>query len=362
MIISSMMKYFFKKLTMYKRKILVGVVLIIASLGLYFTYVFYRVFFLSNTAFANEKSYVFIATGTTMSDLIIDLSPLLKSTEDFRLAADKKGYSSRIKAGKFALDNGMSNNDIINRLRSNPLPIRVTFNNQERLEDLAGKIANQIEADSLSLINQFYNKAFLAAQGFTPENALAMYLPNTYSFFWNTSAEEFQIRMLKEYNRFWTNERLEAAEKVGLAQTEVIALASVVQKESVKSDERARIAGVYLNRLKRNIRLQADPTVIYAMKKNTQNFDLVIKRVLYKDLLLDSPYNTYKYRGLPPGPITMPDVSSIDAVLFPEAHSYLYFVADINRMGYHKFARTLKEHNQNRISYVRWLNKQKLYR
>lgn len=347
---------------MYKRKIGLAIVLIVAAFGLYFTYIFYRVFFLPNTTFENRTSYIFISTGSDIDALLIELAPLIKSTDDFRLAAEKKGYASRIRAGKYALDKGMSNNDMINRLRGKSLPVRVTFNNQERLEDLAGRLAQQLEADSLAFLTQMRDADFLTKNGFDQATALAMYIPNTYEFFWNTSPQYFQKRMLKQYEYFWTPKRLNAAQIQGLTPNEVITLASIVQKESLKKDERPLIAQVYLNRLKKKMRLQADPTVVYALKKEQDDFSLVIRRVLKKDLKIKSPYNTYRTRGLPPGPIAMPDISAIDAVLFPAPHNYLYFVADPNKPGYHDFSKSLREHNRKARKYYRWLNQQKLYR
>ena len=347
---------------MYKRKIVLIIVLLIAAFGLYFTYSFYRVFFLSNTAFENDISYIFIATGSDLDALLVELAPLIKSADDFRLAAEKKGYATRIRAGKYALNKGMSNNEIINRLRGKSLPVRVTFNNQERLEDLAGRLAQQLEADSLAFLTQMREADFLAKNGFDQATALGMYIPNTYEFFWNTSPAAFQKRMLKEYQYFWTPKRLSAAQKQGLSPNEVITLAAIVQKESLKNDERPIIAQLYLNRLKKKMRLQADPTVVYALKKEQNDFSLVIRRVLRKDLKIKSPYNTYRNKGLPPGPIAMPDISAIDAVLFPTPHNYLYFVVDPNNPGYHDFSKSLKEHNQKARKYHRWLNQQKLYR
>ena len=203
---------------------------------------------------------------------------------------------------------------------------------------------------------------FLKANGFNDKTALSMYIPNSYEFFWNTSAEGFRERMLKEYKRFWNEERMAKSKSLGLNSSQVITLASIVHKETAKVDERPRVAGVYLNRLATGMLLQADPTVIYAIKLHTGNFDTIIKRVLYKDLELDSPYNTYKYAGLPPGPIAMPDISAIDAVLNPEKHDYYYFVANVEDFGYHKFAKTLAQHNRNKEQYVRWINNQKINR
>lgn len=252
----------------------------------------------------------------------------------------------------------MTNNDIVNILRSNNIPIDVKFNNQERLEDLAGHISKQIEADSLSLLEAMRDTVFLKEVGLNLDTALSMYIPNTYEFYWNSSARTFRERMKTEYDRFWNESRTEKAKQLALSKEEVVSLAAIVQKETAKVEERPRVAGVYLNRLKAGMLLQADPTVIYALKRQSGDFDQVIKRVLYADLEVDSPYNTYKYPGIPPGPITMPDISSINAVLNPELHDYYYFVADVTNFGYHKFAKSLAQHNLNKAEYVRWINSQ----
>ena len=189
-----------------------------------------------------------------------------------------------------------------------------------------------------------------------------MYLPNSYEFFWNTNAEGFRNRMLKEYNLFWNPTRLEQAKKISLSPLQVSSLAAIVQKETVKIDERPKVAAVYLNRVKKRMRLEADPTVIYALKISFQNFDTIIRRVLKNDLRIKSPYNTYKSKGVPPGPITMPDISSIDAVLNPDSHKFLYFVANPKHPGYHTFSKTYWQHLRNSKAYYRWINSQKLYR
>ena len=266
------------------------------------------------------------------------------------------------KAGHFIIKKGSNNNDIVNAIRSGNIPIKISFNNQERLEDLAGRIAQQLEADSTSLMNAFKDTQFLETNGFTEETALSMYLPNTYEFYWNTDAVGYRDKMLTEYKRFWTEDRLAKAEKQNLTPAEVYTLASIVQKETAKNDERPRVAGVYLNRLHNNWTLDADPTVIYAVKKESKDFDRVIKRVLYKDLETDSPYNTYKYAGLPPGPIFMPDLSAINAVLNPESHEYYFFVANVSKPGYHLFAKTIRQHNANRKQYIDWINNQGINR
>jgi len=347
---------------MYRKKL----VLAIALLGLiicgFVAFKIYSAIFSPNTNFNNEQAIVFIPSDAKIDVVVERLEPLLKNMETFSAVAERKGYASNIKGGKYAIRKGMNNNEIVNALRSGNIPVRVSFNNQETLADLAGRISEQIEPDSVALLQSFESSDFLSENGFDSDTKLSMYLPNTYEFFWNTTADGFRDRMLKEYNRFWNTERLTKAKEQGLEPQQVSALAAIVQKETAKVDERPRVAGVYLNRLKLGMPLQADPTVIYAIKKETGNYDTIIKRVLYRDLEINSPYNTYKNKSLPPGPITMPDISSIEAVLNPEEHNFLYFVVDVSNFGYHKFAATSAQHNRNKVQYIRWLNSQKIMR
>jgi len=251
----------------------------------------------------------------------------------------------------------MNNNKIITALRLN-LPVKVTFNNQERLEDFAGRLGSQLELDSLEVLNLFKDPAFLKENGFTEETVFTLFLPNTYEFYWNTSTEKLRNQFTKEYYRFWNEDRKAMAALQGLTPIEVSILASIVQKETAKVSERPRVAQVYLNRLKKGMLLQADPTVIYAYKKETNDFTQVIKRVVNKHLITASPYNTYKYGGLPPGPIFMPDVNAVEAVLNPEQHDFLYFCASVTNFGYHEFATTLEQHNVNARKYIAWLTNQ----
>ena len=342
------------------------VVWAVALLGLgicaFISYQIYRAVFANNTNFSNQSKEVYIPTDARMSELKEQLSPMLKNWDNFVAVADRKGYSQRIRPGRYIILAGMNNNEIVNVLRSQNSPVRVTFNNQESLADLAGRVGSQIEADSLELLAAFTDPNWQREAGLNSDTALSAFLPNSYEFFWNTSAEQFCERMLKETKAFWTQERIDQAEAQGLSPQQAYALASIVQKETAQVSERPRVAGVYLNRLKKGMKLQADPTVIYAIKKYTGNYDTIIKRVLYRDLELDSPYNTYKYSGVPPGPIAMPDLSSLNAVLQPEDHDYLYFVVDLSRPGYHMFAETGAQHNQNKKAYIRWLNQQQIMR
>ena len=347
---------------MYIKRILLLIVVLGLIIGGIFAYKVYSAIFSPNTNFHNEEAIVFIPSDANINDVKDLLEPLVRNIVSFVQVAERKGYANNVKGGKYAIQKGMNNNDIVNSLRSNNIPVKVSFNNQETLADLAGRISSQIESDSISLLSVLEDKSFYTENGFTDANQIAMFIPNSYEFFWNTSARKFRDRMLKEYNSFWNDERLAKAKAQGLTPNEVVSLASIVHKETTKVDERPRVAGLYLNRLKRSMKLQADPTVIYALKKHAGNFDLVIKRVLYKDLELDSPYNTYKYTGVPPGPITMPDISAVDAVLYPEKHDYIYMVANVEDFGYHKFARTGAQHNRNKAQYIRWINSQNINR
>ncbi|MDO5104966.1 endolytic transglycosylase MltG [Capnocytophaga sp.] len=347
---------------MYLKKIVLAISVIgLIILGV-FSYFVYNAVLSPNTNFQEDEITVFISSGSDFDDVTHKISPFLADVNTFVRVAQQKKYVGGVKAGKYIIKKGSSNNDIINTLRSKNTPIKVTFNNQERLENLAGRIAQQIEADSVSLLNAFLDSNFLKENDFTQKEAIAMYLPNTYEFFWNTSAEQFRGKMLKEYRRFWNQEREQKAKNQNLNPKQVGVLASIVQKETAQTSERSRVAGVYLNRLKSNMLLQADPTVIFAIKEHTGNYDTIIKRVLNRDLEIDSPYNTYKYAGLPPAPITMPDVSSIEAVLNPENHDFFYFVADIEKPGFHKFARTYNQHLINSKAYHQWINSQGIKR
>lgn len=347
---------------MYIKKILFAVAIIgLVVLGI-ISYNIYQVIFSPNTGFETETQSVFIKTNSSFQDVVNQLDPLLKNTDDFITVAEKKVYHQNIKAGHFILKSGMNNNEIINTLRSTNVPIKISFNNQHRLEDLAGRIAEQIEPDSLTLLEAMTDSTFLAKQNVSVLESLKYYIPNTYEFYWNTSAEKFREKMLNSYDAFWNENRMTKLKEIGLSKTEVMSLAAIVQKETAKVEERKRVAGVYMNRLNRGMKLQADPTVIFAIQNANQDFKTPIKRVLFKDLELDSPYNTYKNTGLPPGLIAMPDISSIDAVLSYEKHDYFYFAADVEKPGYHKFAKTLAQHNRNARAYQNWVNKNKIYR
>ncbi|WP_282136123.1 endolytic transglycosylase MltG [Seonamhaeicola maritimus] len=347
---------------MYIKKILWAIALIGLVVAGYFAYYIYSAMMVPNTAFNNEEAYIYVKSTDDYNDVREQLEPLLKDIDKFDALAKQKKYVSNLKAGRFVVKKGMSNNDIINSIRSKNLPIKVSFNNQNSLEKLAGRIALQIEADSVSLLKAMKDESFYSDNSFKTETALGMYLPNSYEFFWNTTAEAFRERMLKEYKRFWNESRLNKAKSIGLSEGEVMALASIVYEESKEPTEQPRIAGVYLNRLKIGMPLQADPTLKFAAYQLPKYQNTVIKRVLNVHKEIDSPYNTYKYAGLPPGLVAMPDLLAIEAVLNSEKHKYLYFAADPKRVGYHKFAKTLSQHNVNARAYHKYLSSQGIYK
>ena len=330
---------------------------IIAAVGILVVLIVYIKFFTSNTTFDKEEVFVEIPTGSQYDEVQKIISPYVKNMSDFEFIAQLRSYPKNVKPGRFLLKKGMSAFQLVSAMRRN-VPVKLAVNNQERLENLCDRISSQIEPDTTQLLATFRDSVFLQKNGFTKETVFAMFLPNTYEFYWNVSAEKFRDKMLEEYNRFWTKERMAKAAELNMTPVQVITLASIVHKETVKKSERPTVAGVYLNRLKDGMKLQADPTVIYALKLRDNNFEQVIKRVLYNDLFIASPYNTYQNEGLPPGPIAMPDIDAIDAVLNAEKHNYLYFCASVERFGYHEFAATMAQHDVNAKKYADWLNAQ----
>ena len=334
------------------------IVILIVALGLIFMGSFslyvYKVMFKSNTSFDEKSKDLYIKTGTSYNQLLNQIESYVLNVDDFDVLAKRKKYN--VKPGKYQIKNGMNNNEIINSLRSNNITVNVIYNNIVDLNDLAGKISNQIEADSISFLNSFKTE-FFKERGFDERNILSMYIPNSYNFFWNTSVEKFNKRMFEEYTKFWQkNNRVEKANKIGLTRNEVMILASIVYEESKQNIELRKIAGVYINRLNDNWKLGADPTVKFAAYQLEEYKNTIIRRVLNKHLRIDSPYNTYKYYGLPPGIISMPSIQAIDAVLNYEKHNYYFFAADPSNPGYHSFAKSLSEHKRNARKFHRYLN------
>ncbi|MCD7963172.1 MAG: endolytic transglycosylase MltG [Rikenellaceae bacterium] len=299
-----------------------------------------------------ETSVVYIPTGSTFDRQLdsLHVNGNIRNFDRFKKYLNLRKVKN-IRPGRYVLKQGISYHDLIIKLRNGEQEaVKVTFNNIRTMDKLAGVISGYLEVDSLSLINVLNDPATAYSYGFDQNNFIGMFIPDTYHIYWNTDAEGFIDRMNKEYNRFWNQRRMEKLQKSGLTKYEAITLASIVAEETIKTDEMPRVAGVYLNRLKINMPLQADPTVKYAVG------DFTLRRILNKHLETDSPYNTYMYGGLPPGPICVPPVTAIDAVLDPEEHNYLYFCARDDFSGYHNFAVNHAQHIKNRNAYINALN------
>ncbi|WP_090605367.1 endolytic transglycosylase MltG [Parapedobacter koreensis] len=338
-------------------KTLLVIVLVAVIAGGVIGYRYYKGFFKPNVT--AESEYLYIYTHWDFEDVMTSIGELhaVNDTASFRWAANKMEYPSRVKPGKYKLTPGMNNRTLINKLGGGfQEPVKLRFENIRLKENLAGILANQLEPDSIAFINLLDDDSLAARYGFNGENFFSMFIPNTYEFYWNTSAAHFMERMHEEYQKFWNEERSEKAAKLNLTPQEVSALAAIVKGEALHTDEMPTIAGLYLNRLRKGMLLQADPTVIFA------NQDFTIRRVLYRHLRTDSPYNTYLYRGLPPGPIMMPSIAAIDAVLNYQHHDYLYMVAKDDFSGYHNFAVTQAEHSRNARKFQQALNERNIMR
>lgn len=341
------------------KKVLIVILLLIVAGGSWAGYEFYRTVFSPNVVMEAEEGYFHVPTGSDLKKVtdLLQQKGIIVNRASFEWLAKQKRYELNVKAGRYLLKSGMSNNELIDLLRSGKqVPLMVTFNNIRLKEELAGRVGSLIEADSTRIIALMLDPQFVKKYGFSTETFPTLFIPNTYEFWWNTSAEQFVDRMAKEYKAFWTEERMAKAKRIGLSQSEVSILASIVQKETNMRDEQPTVAGVYLNRLRKGMLLQADPTLVFA------NRDFEARRVLNKHKEIDSPYNTYRYKGLPPGPICLPDPRTIDAVLNAQTHSYLYFCARADGSGYHSFATTYNEHLRNAREFQRELNRRKVYR
>jgi UPF0755 protein len=343
-----------------KRKKFVLVFLIAGSvLGISLTFYFYQVFFSANTLVESDQPYLLKIPSNSVYKNVVDQlyeEKVINDAVSFGFVAKILGYQEAVKPGLYTIEPKMSNLQLVRMLRSGQqTPVRVTFNTIRTKEDLAEKISANLEVSKEQFLELLKDSVYIRKYGFEEETVMSLFIPNTYEFWWDTSAEELFERMHKEYQIFWTDARKQKAQDLGLSQQEVSTLASIVQAESQKSDERPKIAGVYLNRLRIGMPLQADPTLVFAAG------DFSIKRLTAKQMAIDSPYNTYKYAGLPPGPINLPDINSLDAVLNFEKHSYLYFCAKEDFSGYHSFAVGYDEHLNNARRYQRALNAANIY-
>jgi UPF0755 protein len=323
-----------------------------------FSYYAYQIVYTPNVDTKGSRAYIRIPEGASFEQVMdsVDKENVIIDKLSFRFMAKLMDYPKLIKAGHYELKNKATNYQLIADLRAGrQSPVKLTFTNVRLKRELTKKLSQDLSATQTQLDSLLASDRYVKSLGFDTTTILTMFIPNTYEMYWNTSATELMKRMKKEYDAFWTEQREAKAEALGLTKAQVSTLASIVQAEqSQHSDERPRIAGVYLNRLRKGIPLQADPTVVYAVG------DFGIRRVLNVHLKTDSPYNTYKYKGLPPGPINLPAINSIDAVLNPEHHDYIYFCAKEDFSGYHSFAVNETEHLRNARRYQAALNQRNI--
>jgi len=323
-------------------------------------FIVYRNLFGMSIITEKNKQVIYIPTGSSYEQVMDTLNSklIIKNKSAFEWLAKQKHYPSLIKPGRYVINKDLNYNSLLNILRSGrQSPVRITFNNNVRtLNDIAGRIGKQIECDSSGIIDYLSDDSNYLNDGFKKETIISLFIPNTYELYWNTDPKQLYNRMLKEYHLFWNDTRLSKAKEKGLEPVEVAILASIIDDEVAKKDEKPKIAGVYLNRLRMGIPLQACPTIKFALN------DFSITRVLKKYLLVDSPYNTYKHPGFPPGPIGCASIDGMDAVLNAEKHDYIFFAAKADFSGYHNFSRTLPEHNRYASLYQKELNKRKIFK
>ena len=330
---------------------ILGFTVLMITLSFYF----YQGFFSPNALIdKEEEAYVKIPRDATFKQVTDSLlqNDILHDIVTFSFVAKVTGYQDNIKPGRYKIPPKTSNHELVSILSSGrQAPVRLTFNNIRTKEELAEKITRNLEMSTEEFHILLTDSSYVTKFDFEQETVMSMFIPNTYEVYWNVSPEGLFDRMYKEYNSFWNEERTQRLEAINLNRIEVATLASIVQAETQKADERPRVAGVYLNRLETGMPLQADPTLVFAHQ------DFGLKRVLNVHKEIDSPYNTYKYAGLPPGPINLPDISAIDAVLEYEDHKYYYFCAKEDFSGYHSFATNYEEHLRNARRYQQALNK-----
>lgn len=339
------------KRTNSKTKLLIGAGAVVAIIAAVMLFNYYQKYFAPNAT--GKEEYLYIRTGSQFDDVVKSIKDqqLLKDPETFVWAAERMDYTQKVRPGKYRVKDNMNNRSLINMLKAgNQEPVKMRFQNIRVKEDFAKFVSTQIEADSLSIITLLNSSDFVEKYGFNTNNVYAMFIPNSYELYWNTSAEAFLKRMYEEHQKFWTSSRKSKAQAIGFTPAQVSTLAAIVDWEALHNDEMPTIAGLYLNRYKRGIKLEADPTVIFA------NNDFTIHRVLNRHLRKESAYNTYLHSGLPPGPIMMPSISAIDAVLNYKKHDYIYMCAKEDFSGYHNFATNLSDHLANARRFQKALN------
>ncbi len=343
-----------------RKKNLIAIFLLVFTMMLSsFAFYTYQILYTPNILVEGQPQRIVIPHGMTFKEFQRQMSDerIVNDAVSFGFLSKLKDLDTNLKPGLYTLEADMTNIELINLLRSGrQTPVNLTFSNARLLSALPQKLTQNVEADSAAMADLLLNDTTASHYGFEQHTFISMFIPNTYQVYWTDSPKQLLDRMRREYDAFWTEDRKQKAIDLNMTQTQVSTLASIVQGETNKTEEAPTVAGVYINRLRRGIPLQADPTLVFAIG------DFSIRRILNKDKEFESPYNTYKYRGLPPGPINMPSIASLDAVLNFEEHSFLYFCAKEDFSGYHIFAETLSEHNRNARRFQRAMNQRRIYR
>ena len=330
---------------------------ILVVVGLILSYRYFKMTLSPNVLLdsAKQEVYFYVPTGADFNDVmkLLKKKNVVKNINSFSWLAKKVDYQHNIHPGRYLLKKNMSNFELVRILRSGRfnIPVKLVINEFENIDNLAAFVSEQLEIDSTELLKYLMRPQFLKEHGLSKHSVLTLFIPNTYEFYWNTRLEKFMSTIVQEHSDFWTKERLDKAQQQNLNPVEVSILASIIQKETIKQEEKSKIAGVYLNRLKKGMKLQADPTVKFLIRNRK------VHRVYRGDLDINSAYNTYMNYGLPPGPICMPYISSIDAVLNAENHDFLFFCAESNLSGYHLFSKTYQQHSKYAALYRKALNK-----
>lgn len=342
------------------KNILISILLVLLLAGGVGFYYIQSLFLSPLNSKLSENTYLYIDNDDTIDSVQIKINNafnLNKTPYGFTKLSDLKDYTHRIRTGKYKLTADDTAYSLFQKLsRGHQSPSKLVINNIRTLDQLCGRLGRQLMLDSLEFKLYFNTDLEVQKLGFTRETLPALFIPNTYEVYWNMDMPDFMARMQKEYNRFWNEERLKKAEAIGLTPIEVATLASIVEEETNSPDEKATVAGLYMNRLHRGIPLQADPTIKFALQ------DFAIKRILNEDLKFNSPYNTYLYAGLPPGPIRFASIPGLESVLNYEKHNYLYMTAKEDFSGKHNFATNFEDHKVNARKYRRELDKLKIYK
>lgn len=339
------------------KRILVFVIIIMALVAVMGGIGYYYVF--SPNTVVTDDGILYIRDSNSVVQVFETLRSrgYIKNPNTLSSVAKLKKFSSSVKSGKYKIRDGMNNNELVNMFRvGNQVPVHFTFNNMRTIEEFADEAQEELAVSKDELMALLTDSDVLAELGFNSNTILAMFIPNTYEIYWNIPAMDLLKRMKKEYARFWNENRMAKAREIGLSPEEVITLASIIEEETVKAEEYPVIAGVYMNRLNKGIKLDACPTLKFVLG------DFTISRILDRHMQIDSPYNTYMYAGLPPGPIRMASIKVIDSVLNYQKHDYLFFCAKSDFSGYHNFSRTLRQHNAYAREYHRELNKRKIWK